>query len=151
MFKQPPSAPTASAVSPCPTLIQISRSPRHWKFTQHHRTTRPPPTRICVDLEVDLVIKGSIDKQRFKLYAKFKRNMFISMSLNFGQLQHLESANLKVKDLSTHIGCTDYTHNVYSIGNRGADQRKDERASELTERQKLYTIDFRYFDFDYLE
>ena len=21
------------------------RTPRHWKFTQHHRTTRPPPTR----------------------------------------------------------------------------------------------------------
>ena len=26
------------------TLIQISRTPRHWKFTQHHRTTRPPPS-----------------------------------------------------------------------------------------------------------
>ena len=43
MSKQPPSAPTASAVGPCPTDIQISRTPRHWKFTQHHRTTRPPP------------------------------------------------------------------------------------------------------------
>ena len=43
MSKQPPPAPTASAVGPCPTLIQISRTPRHWKFTQHHRTTRPPP------------------------------------------------------------------------------------------------------------
>ena len=38
-----PSAPTASAVGPCPTFIQISRTPRHWKFTQHHRSTRPPP------------------------------------------------------------------------------------------------------------
>ena len=28
---------------PCPTLIQTSRTPRHWKFTQDHRTTRPPP------------------------------------------------------------------------------------------------------------
>ena len=27
---------------PCPAIIQSSRSPRHWKFTQHHRTTRPP-------------------------------------------------------------------------------------------------------------
>ena len=45
MSKQPPPAPTASAVGPCPTLIQISRTPRHWKFTQHHRTTRPPPVR----------------------------------------------------------------------------------------------------------
>ena len=43
MSKQPPPAPTASAVSPCPTMIQISWTPRHWKFTQHHRTTPPPP------------------------------------------------------------------------------------------------------------
>ena len=44
MSKQPPPAPTARAVGPCPTLIQTSRTPRHWKFTQDHRTTRPPPT-----------------------------------------------------------------------------------------------------------
>ena len=44
MSKHPQPAPTASAVSPCPTMIQISRTPRHWKFTQHHRTTRPPPS-----------------------------------------------------------------------------------------------------------
>ena len=43
MSKQPPPAPTASATGPCPTIIQISRMPRHWKFTQHLRTTRPPP------------------------------------------------------------------------------------------------------------
>ena len=42
MSKPPPPAPTASAVGPCPTLIQISRTPQHWKFTQQHRTTRPP-------------------------------------------------------------------------------------------------------------
>ena len=42
MSKQPPPAPTASAVGPCPTLFQISRTPRHWKFTQHHHATRPP-------------------------------------------------------------------------------------------------------------
>ena len=42
MSKQPPPAPTASAVGPCPTKIKICRTPRHWKFTQHHRTTRPP-------------------------------------------------------------------------------------------------------------
>ena len=44
MSKQPSPAPTVSAVSPCPTIIQVSRTPRHWKFTQHHRTTRPPPS-----------------------------------------------------------------------------------------------------------
>ena len=38
----PLSAPTASAGGPCSTLTQINRTPRHWKFTQHHRTTRPP-------------------------------------------------------------------------------------------------------------
>ena len=43
MSKQPPPAPTASATGPCPTIIQISRTPRHWKFTQYLRTTRPPP------------------------------------------------------------------------------------------------------------
>ena len=32
---------TASAVDPCPTFIQFSKMPRHWKLTQHHRTTRP--------------------------------------------------------------------------------------------------------------
>ena len=30
MSKQPPPAPTASAVGPCLTLIQISRTPWHW-------------------------------------------------------------------------------------------------------------------------
>ena len=29
------------AIGPCPTIIQISRTPRHLKFTQDHRTTRP--------------------------------------------------------------------------------------------------------------
>ena len=44
MSKQPPPAPTASAIGPCPTIIQTSRTPRHWKFTQHLRSTRPPPS-----------------------------------------------------------------------------------------------------------
>ena len=48
MSKQSPPAPTASATGPCPTIIQISRTTRHWKITQHLRTTRPPPV-----LEVD--------------------------------------------------------------------------------------------------
>ena len=39
--KHPP-APTASTVGSCPTIIKISRTPRHWKFTLHHRTTRQP-------------------------------------------------------------------------------------------------------------
>ena len=43
MSKQLPPAPTASAVGPCPTLTQTSRTPRPRKFSQRHRTTRPPP------------------------------------------------------------------------------------------------------------
>ena len=42
MSKQPPPIPTASTIGPGPTVIQVSRTPRHWKFTQHLRTTRPP-------------------------------------------------------------------------------------------------------------
>ena len=45
MSKQPPPAPTARAVGPCPTLIQTTRTPEHWKFTQDHLTTRPPPSK----------------------------------------------------------------------------------------------------------
>ena len=41
MSKQPPPTSTINAVGPCPIIIQISRTPRHWKFTQHHRTTQP--------------------------------------------------------------------------------------------------------------
>ena len=29
-----------------PHLLQNCRTPRHWKFTQHHRTTRPPPKNV---------------------------------------------------------------------------------------------------------
>ena len=46
MSQQPPPAPTASAISPCPTIIQTSRTPRHCKFTQHLCSTRPSPLSI---------------------------------------------------------------------------------------------------------
>ena len=46
MSKQAPPAHTTRAVGPCPTLIQSSRMPQHWKFTQHHRTTRLPPQKV---------------------------------------------------------------------------------------------------------
>ena len=54
MSKQPP-APSASAVGLCPTLNQISRTPRHCKFTQHHRTTRSP----LQTMEGSLKVQGS--------------------------------------------------------------------------------------------
>ena len=40
--KQPPPAPAASAVGTCPMVIQISMTPRPWKFNQHHHTTHHP-------------------------------------------------------------------------------------------------------------
>ena len=42
MSKHTPPAPTVSAVDPCPTIIQIRRTPRYRKFTHHHRSIRPP-------------------------------------------------------------------------------------------------------------
>ena len=44
--KQPPPAPTTSAIGPCPTVIQISRTPRHWKFTLYLRTIRGGGGRV---------------------------------------------------------------------------------------------------------
>ena len=32
---------------PLPYSNPNCRTPRHWKFTQHHRTTRPPPFFFC--------------------------------------------------------------------------------------------------------
>ena len=46
MSKQPPPAPTESTIGPCPTVSLVSRTPWHWKFTQHLRTTRPPPVLL---------------------------------------------------------------------------------------------------------
>ena len=68
MSKQPPPAPTASAVGPCPTLFQTSRTPLHWKFTQNHRTTRPQSDneRLCtVEKNFGLCesVLGQLDQQ----------------------------------------------------------------------------------------
>ena len=41
MLTLPPYAPIASAVGPSPTIIQINRTPRYWKFTS---TIAPPET-----------------------------------------------------------------------------------------------------------
>ena len=48
MSKQPPPAPTASAVGPCPTEIQIVGRPDtgSLQFTSHHPT--PPPVKEMV-------------------------------------------------------------------------------------------------------
>ena len=69
MSKPPPPAPTASAIGPCPTITQISRMlrPRHWKFTQHHRTTRPPHLKFQFQLVGCFGLSGPL-RQYFSLY-----------------------------------------------------------------------------------
>ena len=42
MSKQPRRTYCKHSSRPCPTVIQVSRTPQHWKFTQHLRTTRQP-------------------------------------------------------------------------------------------------------------
>ena len=50
MSKQPQPAATASAGGPCPNIIQISRTPWHCEFTQHHRTTRPDTPSLPIPI-----------------------------------------------------------------------------------------------------
>ena len=71
MSKHPRSpAPTASAVGPCPTIIQISRTPRHWKFTQHHRTTRP--ARECLRVLVNVLTERNVNiKKNNSIFLMF--------------------------------------------------------------------------------
>ena len=45
MSKQPPTRTYCKRNRPLPYYHPNCRTPRHWKFTQHHRTTRPPQVR----------------------------------------------------------------------------------------------------------
>ena len=82
---QGPTAQAASAIGPCPTIFQNVRRPgtgslprtiappnhpsRHWKFTQDHRTTRPPHVKekryvpIMVYLNI-LLTKQTVNVQK---------------------------------------------------------------------------------------
>ena len=46
---------------PLPFCYQNCRTPRHWKLTQHHRTTRPSPKLVGTGLSLVccVVIRGS--------------------------------------------------------------------------------------------
>ena len=64
MSKQPPPAPTASAISPCPNITQIVGCPGTGSFP---RTIAPPPTLLLIsgdgifmDCESDLFIQDTI-------------------------------------------------------------------------------------------
>ena len=83
-----PPAPTASAIGPCPTVIKIvgrpgtgslpstiappDHPPRHWKFTQHHRTTRPTPYASRHRLEESSEAVHIVDKSVTAMAEKTK-------------------------------------------------------------------------------
>ena len=46
MSKQPPTRTHCKHSRPLPYCKPNCRTPRHWKFTQRHRTTRPPPRHL---------------------------------------------------------------------------------------------------------
>ena len=69
MSQQHPPAPTASAVGPCSSIFQISRTPRYWKFTKHHRIPFPLPPPLYreankrIQMAVENAKKDWIDAQ----------------------------------------------------------------------------------------
>ena len=67
MSKQSPPAPTASAVGPCPNLIQTSRTPRTWKFIQDHPTTRPPPFSTEPYSFMKIILKKNQNREHYSL------------------------------------------------------------------------------------
>ena len=77
MSKHPPPAPTASAIGPCPTISQISRTPRHWKFTQHLRTTRPPPNHSQSVVDNDVKTGNGNVLKCISLYSSFSMKMIL--------------------------------------------------------------------------
>ena len=72
MSNPAPPSPTASEVGPCLTIIQISRTPRHWKFTQHLCTTRPPHA-VSLYLVIIHTYMSKLNKLRkFPIYSYLK-------------------------------------------------------------------------------
>ena len=73
-LEQPPSAPTSSALGPCPTISEINRKPRHRKFTQHNRTTRHPHTvrNLTPDGNaIKKIFKSGIDRENIGSFVRF--------------------------------------------------------------------------------
>ena len=57
---------------PLPYCNPICRTPRHWKFTQHHRTTRPPPGTMDNLLHSTLHSKSGYNGQLVTFYITFQ-------------------------------------------------------------------------------
>ena len=89
MSKPPPPAPTASCKRnrPLPYCNQNCRTPRHWKFTQHHRTTRPPPRCIEIDenthmvSSIDVLFNHHLNNAMSRLEEEFESSVYTAIDL----------------------------------------------------------------------
>ena len=120
LSKQAPPAPTANVVGPCPTLVQISRTPRHCKFTQHHRTTRPPSTTelsklLTTSTSCLTTIKNYVINIVENVYERSGKNLFWLSNSSCEVLNELKSRCFRASSLSTYNFSTLYTtlpHNL---------------------------------------
>ena len=80
---------------PLPYYHPSCRTPRHWKFTQDHRTTRPPP---CKREETEYGVNSSPDCVPIHLKSGpvVIKNFSCStqQSMNFSQLKHMKLSTI---------------------------------------------------------
>ena len=62
MSKPPPPASTKRN-RPLPYCNQNCRTPRRWKFTQHHRTTRPPPQGSVLSPLLFIIVLEALSRE----------------------------------------------------------------------------------------
>ena len=88
MSKQPPPAPTASVVGPCPTVIQTVGRPGTGSFTQHQRTTRPLPIKNKEHYEATMPVEHkSAPQNTYRTESVQESNLNISGSLQSETIQ----------------------------------------------------------------
>ena len=84
---------------PLPYCNQNCRTPRHCKFTQHHRTTRPPPAMWATIKEASL-LAHLITKRQMKPQRKYRiataSNYYWEVETSFTVCQPSPSSSAKV-------------------------------------------------------
>ena len=117
MSEQTPARTYCKRSSPCPTIIQISRMPRHWKLTKHHRTTRPPfppmkrastLPKIARFLLLIISVNGDLQKWCF-VHLYYQNNRISDMSM---LLQLFER---KLQDMSSSFKRIQQYNNSFDI------------------------------------
>ena len=82
---------------PLPYCNPNCRTPRHWKFTQHHRTARPPPWKygIMNDLH-EIGLKGRLPSfvQNFLSNREFKVRVGSTLSEAHNQEQGVPQGSI---------------------------------------------------------